>query len=146
MKQRVFGLTAALALACAACTSPSGIYPVSGKVMYQGAPAAGAAVFFHRRGADSMSEHLVMGIVQEDGCFELVCGSLGKGALPGEYDVLIEWKRVTGQTKGGPQHGPDRLKGRYADQKRPLLHATVDARATQLPTFELTDAQPVDRR
>jgi hypothetical protein len=27
-----------------------------------------------------MNEHVIMGIVQDDGSFELVCGPLGKGA------------------------------------------------------------------
>jgi len=142
----VFSLTAALALACASCGNKNKIYPVSGKVAYNGAPASGAAVFFYRHGADPMNEHMVMGLVQEDGSFELVCGSLGKGAPPGEYDVVIEWKQVSGQSKGRPQHGPDKLKGRYADPKHPLLHATVEAKATQLDPFELTDAGPAQKR
>ena len=90
-----------------------------------------------------MNEHMIMGIVQEDGSFELVCGSLGKGVPPGDYDVLIEWKPVSGQSNGRPQHGPDKLKGRYADPKHPVLHATVEAKATSLAAFELTEGQPV---
>jgi hypothetical protein len=139
-------LAAVLALACASCGNKNNLYPVSGKVIYKGAPAAGATVFFHRQGGDPLNEHSIMGIVQADGSFELVCGSLGKGAPPGEYDVLIEWKRVTGQGKGRPRRGPDELKGRYADPKRPLLQATVEARPTNLPPFELTDAGPAQGR
>jgi hypothetical protein len=132
---------AAQALTCASC-SGNNIYPVSGTVTYRGAPAAGAAVFFRRQGGDSMNDHMVMGIVLEDGSFELVCGSLGKGAPAGNYDVLIEWKPVTGPSQGRPQRGPDKLKGRYADPKHPLLHATVEAKATHLAPFELTDERP----
>lgn len=131
--------TAMVALACASCGNKNNIYPVSGKVTYQGSPASGATVFFHRQGGDPMNDHMIMGIVQEDGSFELVCGSLSKGAPPGDYDVLIEWNRGIGQSKSRPQHGPDKLKGRYADLKRPLLHATVETEATNLPPFELTD-------
>ena len=87
-----------------------------------------------------MNEHVTMGIVGEDGSFELVCGSLGKGARPGEYDVVIEWRPVSGQGKGRPQRGPDKLQGRYADPKHPLLHATVEAKRNNLPPFELADA------
>jgi hypothetical protein len=137
VKRIVVGLTAALALASASCSN-NNIYPVSGKVIYQGAPAAGATVFFYRQGADPMNEHMIMAIVQEDGSFELVCGSLGKGAPPGQYDVVIEWKQGSGQSKGRPQHGPDKLKGRYADPKHPILHATVEAKSNQLAPFELT--------
>jgi hypothetical protein len=136
-------VTAALVLACASCSKS--IYPVSGKVTFMGSPASGAAVFFFRQGGESSNEPAIMGIVQEDGSFEVVCGSLGKGAPAGDYDVLIEWKRVSGQGQSRPQNGPDKLKGRYADRKRPLLHATVEARATDLAPFELTDGWPVQK-
>jgi hypothetical protein len=139
MRTSVLCLMATLALACASCSNRNNLYPVSGKVTYKGSPASGATVFFHRQGGDAMNDHMIMGIVQEDGSFELVCGSLGKGAPPGEYGVLIEWKRVAGQNKGRPQHGPDKLMGRYADPKRPLFYATVEAKATTLPLFDLMD-------
>jgi hypothetical protein len=136
-------VTATLVLACAlamgfASWNRTNIYPVSGKVTYKGAPASGAAVFFYRQGADSSNEPAIMGIVQEDGSFELVCGGLGKGAPPGEYDVVIEWKQLSSQSKGRPQRGPDKLKGRYADPKHPLLHATVKTKTNDLPPFEVT--------
>jgi hypothetical protein len=134
-----FCLTAALALTCASCGNKNNLYPVSGKVMVRGVPAAGAAVFFRRPGGDSMNDHLIMGIVQNDGSFEVVCGPLGKGAPPGDYDVLIEWKRVVGQGKGRPQHGPDKLKGRYADPKHPRLHVRIRAERNDLAPFDLTD-------
>jgi hypothetical protein len=130
-------------LACASCASSNPLYPVSGTVTFKGKPAAGAVVFFERHGHDRINENLIMGIVQEDGSYNLVCGSLGRGAPPGEYDVLIEWRRATGQRKGHPQHGPDQLKGRYADRKHPQLHATVEAKTTMLPPIELTEAGPV---
>src|SRR5271166_6081199 len=80
VRKVVLCLTVALVLACASCGNKNNIYPVSGKVMYKGSPAAGATVFFCRKGGDTMNDHMVMGIVQGDGSFELVCGSLGKGA------------------------------------------------------------------
>jgi hypothetical protein len=132
-------LTALVALTCASCGQKNNIYPVAGNVSYKGSPAAGATVFFYRQGRDPMNEHMMMGIVQDDGDFELVCGSLGKGAPPGEYDVLIEWKQTSGQSTGRPQRGPDKLQGRYADPKHPLLHATVEATTNNLAPFELTD-------
>jgi len=129
-------VTAGLLLACASCNRDS-IYPVSGKVTYKGSPASGAAVFFFRHGGTSINEPAIMGIVQKDGSFEVVCGSLGKGAPPGEYDVVIEWRQVSDKSKGRPQRGPDKLKGRYADRTHPLLRATVEAKNNDLPPFEL---------
>jgi hypothetical protein len=139
MRKVVFCLAAMLALTCASCGNKNNIYPVSGKITYKGSPAAGATVFFYRQGGDTMNEHMIMSIVQDDGAFELVCGSLGKGAPPGEYDVAIEWKQVSGQSKGRPQHGPDKLKGRYADPKRPRFHATIKAERNDLAPFDLTE-------
>jgi len=138
MKKIIFCLTAGLTLNCVACSNKDNLYPVSGKVTHNGAPAAGATVFFYRKGVDPMNEHMVMGIVQADGTFDLVCGSLGIGAPPGDYDVVIEWKPVSGQKAGRPERGPDKLNGRYADPKRPLLQATVKAERNELPPFALT--------
>ena len=138
MKKVVVSQMAVLALACVSC-SKKNVYPVSGKVTYHGSPASGATVFFQRPGGAAMNDHMMMGIVQEDGSFEMVTGLPGKGVPPGAYDVLIQWRRVRKQGKGRPQPGPDVLKGRYADPKRPLLHATVEAKPTILPPFELTD-------
>lgn len=139
----VGGMAMIALLTCASCGNQNNLYPVSGNVTYMGAPAAGAAVFFYRRGADSMNEHMIMGLVKEDGSFELVCGSLGKGAPPGDYDVLIEWKPAAGQGRGRPERGPDKLEGRYADRGNPRLHATIEAKANRLPPFELTASETV---
>jgi hypothetical protein len=144
MKKGLFYAPAALALACTSCGN--GLYPVSGKATYKGEPAAGATVFLQRQGADPRNEPMIMGIVQENGSFTLVCGSLGEGAPPGEYAVLIEWKRSSNHAKGLAQKVPDRLKGRYADPKHPRLHAVVKAETNNLPPFELTDAEPVRKR
>ena len=84
MKKRLL-CAAVLALACVSCGN--GLYPVSGNVTYNGEPAIGAAVFFKRQGVDPVNEHMIMGLVQEDGSFTLVCGNQGKGAPTGEYDV-----------------------------------------------------------
>jgi hypothetical protein len=134
-----WGLAAALTLACVSCGKGPKIYPVSGKVTWNGAPAAGAAVFFRRPGGALQDDPLIMGVVGEDGSFEIVCGSLGKGAPLGEYDVLIEWKQALGRGKGLAGRARDRLQGRYADPKHPLLRATVEARTNTLPPFELKD-------
>src|SRR5258708_36447234 len=107
--------------------------------MYKGSPASGAVLFFFRQGGDSSNDPVIMSLVQEDGSFELVCGSLGKGAPPGDYDVLIEWKHDAKPAKGLAQLAArrDRLKGRYSDPKRPRLHAVVRAEPTYLQPFEL---------
>ena len=140
MRKLVVIAVAVLALHATSCRkNEHNLYPVAGKVTYHGVPAAGAAVFFQRQGRESLNEQLIMAVVQNDGSFELVCGPWGKGAPPGNYDVLIEWKPVVGQSNGNPLRGSDKLNDRYADANRPLLHATVEAKKNKLSPFELTD-------
>ena len=50
---------------------------------------------------------MIMGIVMQDGSFELSCGSLGKGAAAGEYDVVIEWKQRSHTRMEGAAAMPD---------------------------------------
>jgi hypothetical protein len=137
MNKLLFCLMALLSLTFASCSNKTNIYPVSGKVTYEGHPAAGATVFFYRQGADPLTDPMIMGIVMQDGSFELSCGSLGKGAPAGDYDVVIEWKQRA-KPNGRQGRMPDKLNGRYADPRHPLLHAKVEAQATQLSPFDLT--------
>ena len=80
-------LMAAVALACASCSSQKDnherIYPVSGKLTYNGAPASGAVVIFRRRDAQANLGPEIMGVVEGDGSFEIVSGPWGKGASGG---------------------------------------------------------------
>lgn len=127
-------IASAVILTCTSCEQKEqATYPVSGVVTYKGSPASGAVVVFHRRG-DSASDNAATGVVQQDGTFELVSGA-GKGAMPGDYVVLVEWKG----TDQRQRRGPDKLKGRYADPKRPRFHVTIKPERNDLPPFELTD-------
>jgi hypothetical protein len=132
-------VVAAGAVACLGCGSSSGVYPVSGKVLYRGQPAAGATVTFVRKGAtDRLQEQVPQGVVRDDGTFSLA-SPLGSGAAPGEYAVLVEWKVGAGKARGRSPalSAPDRFKRRYLDPARPLLTATVEAKSNSLPPFEL---------
>ncbi len=138
----------------AGCGNSAGVYPVTGKVLYKGEPAAGAVVYFQRQGDVPPQQQLIpFGIVQTDGAFSLSSEGLGNGALPGKYSVLIEWRDATGNgvvpvksdgksnlVKRSRIHsGPDRLKGRYFDSRKPLLEAEVKAGSNPLAPFELKD-------
>ncbi len=128
-------MTVLLALICTSCKK-NRFYPVSGKVTCRGLPASGASVFFYRKSADPASDPVILGIVREDGTFELVSGTR-KGAPPGYYDVLVEWKKIKPQ--GRHQRDPDVFNGRYSDRSHPLLNAKIESKATTLPAFELAD-------
>jgi hypothetical protein len=155
MTNRSLGvLAAALAAVAPGCGSPNGLVPVSGKVLYRSEPAAGAVVYFHRQAEPgSASGAIPYGLVEDDGTFSLSTDGLGNGARPGSYCVLVEWRDEKGNgivpvpTKGKTKlvkrsrvrSGPDRLKGRYLDIGKPLIHTEVVAGTNTLPAFDLTD-------
>ncbi len=140
MRKSFFLLGAALvASSLNGCGNSSGLHPVRGKVLCQGEPAAGAVVYFHRTNVtDPMGQQISQGVVQQDGTFELA-GATGKGALPGEYVVLIEWKEGSGQMPGRDPSfsAPDRFQGKYLDPQNPRFQVQVKAQKNQLPAFEL---------
>ena len=154
MIKRSFIILAAAALPIAplGCGNPPGLYPVYGKVLVKGEPAAGAVVYFHHEGSSAPSSPAIpFGIVEDDGDFSLMCDDQGNGCPPGRYAVLVEWRNgasdevVPAKTKGKTKPakrsrirtGPDRLGGRYFDISKPLLHAEVLPQSNTLPPFEL---------
>jgi hypothetical protein len=141
-----------LSLGAPGCGGPAGYYPVQGKVLYKGQPAAGAVVYFHQEGTGAPSPKTVpFGIVEEDGSFYLTCDGVGNGCPPGKYAVLVEWRdgagdgivpvKTSGKTKlvkrSRVRSGPDRLEGRYFNISKPLLHAEVLPQSNPLDPFEL---------
>ncbi len=162
MQARLGVALVVLGLAGLGCGQKAGYYPVSGKVLYKGQPAAGAVVYFKAAGASG--GRTPMGVVASDGSFQLVSDD-AKGAPAGQYNVLVEWrddpspasaaatkfssasveragaKTAIVATKSGLSRvrPSDRLKGRYLDSARPLLTANVEPRGNDLPAFELKD-------
>jgi hypothetical protein len=165
MNKRFVRLFAPLVFCAAAtgCGTPPGFYPVSGKILYKGEPAPGAVVYFHRTaGVADPRQVLPVGIADEDGGFYLTCDGVGDGCPPGQYAVLVEWRgkpetpveqprptrakgkgkvkvREVATNRQMARQGVDRLKGRYFDIAKPLLHAEVLPRTNTLPPFELDE-------
>ncbi len=160
IRRRFMILASAAGLAAAVgCGNPPGYFPVSGKVLFKGEPASGAAVYFHRVDATGTArEAIPFGIAGEDGGFSLSCDGVGVGCRPGQYAVLVEWRgkldnvvepvkptRAKGKSKQFTpnkqmaRQGVDRLKGRYFDIAKPLLHTEVLPESNKLAPFELND-------
>jgi hypothetical protein len=155
LKRSILVMAVAMSTAgLAGCGNTEGFVPVTGKVLYRGEPAKGAVVYFHREASPGApNEPVHYGTVEDDGRFVLTSDDMGDGARPGPYIVLVEWRDNSGapvevKTKKGKVQqvkrsriglGPDRLKGRYLDITKPLLHAEVKAGSDPLAPFELTD-------
>jgi hypothetical protein len=146
-------LACALAGPCGGCGESNGLYPVYGQVNFNGEPASGATVYFHRTGPGS--GEVARGEVQSDGSFRLQTGDLGNGALPGQYAVLIEWRQGPLRThrtdtekslgKDRAREGKplliadDRLQGRYFDVTHPRITAEVKPEKNTIPPIDLTN-------
>ena len=127
-------IPAALILAAASCSSGETHYSVEGKLLYNGQPAVGAMVIFHREGDSSLNSPKPSGQVGEDGTFKLETADR-KGAPAGTYVVVVYWEKKpeAGKAKlgmaGGEREresGTDRMKGTpYASAETTPLKATI---------------------
>jgi hypothetical protein len=143
-----------------------GLSSVTGKIVCDGQPAAGAILLFHRQPGEPAPPTAAAGVipsatVNADGYFAVESGGLGRGAAPGKYDVLVQWpeqidtapdgsarkttkanqKGVTVTVAKHDRLDPvpsDRLKGRYCDAAKPQLKAEVKPGSTDLGTIEIT--------
>jgi hypothetical protein len=155
-------LVAVLSIAPTGCGS-SGLASVSGSLTYQGKPAKGATVHFHREGETAEeAANYPIGVVDEDGHFDLEVAGVGWGAAPGKYKVLVRWAPEAAEpraapvaskntkTKKGlspsaiehhknPESDSDRLKFRYFNLEKSLLSAEIKPGTNKLEPFELKD-------
>ncbi len=135
---RSLGL-ALILLALPACGSQRpALYPVHGKVFFDGRPAAGALVVFHPiRGADPNIPR-PSGTVRGDGSFSLGTFAPDDGAPSGDYNVAIVW--LTAPSPAASQKGDitNRLPDRYAHPQTSQLQAEVKDGPTELEPFKLT--------
>jgi hypothetical protein len=137
---------------------------VTGKVVCDGQPAAGAVLSFHRQAGGPAPPPSAAGIIpsataRADGSFTVESGPLGRGAAPGTYNVLVQWPEpdgaapaaggktttarvggksvaVTRRDKLDPLPA-DRLKGRYSDSANPKLKAEIKPGPNEL-SYEIT--------
>src|SRR5206468_35759 len=70
------------------------VYPVSGKVLVQGRPAAGAQLTFHPVGENGPNAIRPVAHVDDQGNFRLTSYKEGDGAPAGEYRVTVQWFRA----------------------------------------------------
>ncbi|MDY3552739.1 hypothetical protein R5W24_001827 [Gemmata sp. JC717] len=127
----LLGLTAAVS-----CSSNDGppVFPVRGKVLVNGKPAAGVTVSLHQTGEKT----LVMnprGVSAADGTFQIGYQTATDGAPAGQYAVTFVWLPPRGETD--PEEKPDRLKGRFSNPATAKWKVTVNAGPTELEPFDL---------
>lgn len=139
----VFGLIAILSLLCG-CGSPTQrLVEAHGKVLVDGKPAPGALVTLVP--IDGNGER-PSGLVKEDGSYEILTydpdkRESAKGAVEGEYGVIVTWVPQPGE--GNLETGSglgDRLKGLYREPSKSNLKVSVKSGSPDLGSFELTSS------
>jgi hypothetical protein len=108
------------------------LYPVSGKVLYDGQPAEGATVVLHSADPNGPKPS---GTVEADGSFTLRTHPHGEGAPAGDYAVIVTWYPPNSR---GLENPKNKLPARYAVPAQSGLTATVRAGPTELEPFQLT--------
>src|SRR2546423_11376884 len=99
---------AAAALGLASCAKDDfhKVYPVSGRVLVDGQPAADCLVFLHRTFDDDHPRRVSpYGATDQAGAFRINSYSVGDGAPEGEYVVTLEW-RGAGARGAANHHSP----------------------------------------
>jgi hypothetical protein len=122
-------------LLCASCSGRPKVYPVTGRVLHKGRPAAGARVVFHPSGTTDPQAPRPLATVQADGSFTLASYGQGDGAAVGDYTVTVVWPSQASRTATGS--AVDRLHGAYSDPARSPLRARVVEGQNALEPFDL---------
>ena len=143
--RRWFGITVVIASAVSLTGCGDGwqaaTYPATGRLVINGAPAAGALVQMVARGGPPDERNSrPWAKVQPDGSFELRTYDGKPGAPAGEYGVGITWPFDSEQ-----MGSPDRLGGKFADAASSQLSATLKAEPNQIPEFRLDQVRVESR-
>jgi hypothetical protein len=115
------------------------VYPVSGKVSYNGKAPVKALLTFHPVAPlNEPTKKMVVPTAQvgADGTFKVGFYTESDGAPIGEYAITVSWP--TFKIEGGEEiAGPDRLQNRYDDKQRPAAKFTVKEGENKIPDINL---------
>jgi hypothetical protein len=123
-------------------------YKVSGKVLVNSKPAAGAVVVLSPIDNPTTMDRKPIGIAREDGTFNFNTLTDDDGVAAGDYLVSIIWPgkpTSSGAPKGlggGDDEratASDQLRGKFSDPQRSGIKVTIESKAYELPPFELAN-------
>jgi hypothetical protein len=129
----------------AGCGTNNAVYPVRGKITFEGKPLpGGGSISFVP--LDNQEGKTAGGEIAADGTYQLSTYSDGDGSMPGEFRVVIyqvtqqeSQNTEDGQKPGRPTtsvSAADRIPEVYADPRKSTLRATVEPKSQEI-NFEL---------
>lgn len=111
------------------------VFPTTGRVVFEGRPAAGAFLTFHPK-SDGGRTSPSTATAGTDGAFSLTTETKDDGAPAGEYAVTVTWSPPV--KRGGELvAGPDLIPKRYGRVETTPLRATIAETANALEPFEI---------
>jgi hypothetical protein len=132
----VAALGAALLFPACAKSERKPVYPVEGRVLFDGKPVPGAQVILHPLGDDKDHPVRPLGQVAADGTFRLTTYDAGDGAPEGAYAVTVALLKKPAGVEGDLSRNV--LPARYANPQTSPLRAEIGKGGTELPPFQLT--------
>jgi hypothetical protein len=105
------------------------VYPVTGKVTFQGKPPVGAQVVLHSVNPTAANDIAPTGTVKSDGSFAISAYDDGDGAPQGDYVATIQWFKIIPEQGG---RGPNVLPARYASAKSSPVRVSVSGSPTNV--------------
>ncbi len=120
------------------------LVPATGTILYNGTPVADASVVFRSEAS------IAFGMTDSSGRFELQTQGQGRGAEPGEYQVMVskvavveaiaqEMDEAAANPVGEANVPKNELPAHYADPVKTPLEYTVTADEANDFNIELTD-------
>jgi hypothetical protein len=131
-------LAGALALGMTSCrrSDHEPVYPVTGKVLYNGKPAEGAQITLVPLDGKNAKTPRPGAQVKRDGSFRLSTFASYDGAPPGRYAVTIVYRSAE-KKENDENMGPDLLRGRYTEPKSTPLAVDVKEGTNELEPFQV---------
>ncbi|MBX9677721.1 MAG: hypothetical protein K2X38_03075 [Gemmataceae bacterium] len=130
----------AVFVAISGCGSGKGrppVYATEGKLSIGGKTPAGAWIVLHRTDEKQPFALKPFGKVGGDGSFSLQTFTAGDGAPAGSYAVTVTWPGPPSKNDPDAVEGPDQLRGKYADPKKPAAEISIHPEKNHLGEISL---------
>lgn len=128
------GVAAALS-GCSRGEARVPVYPVNGKVTFEGAPPTGAFIILHPAQAKE-GQPTPSGKVKDDGTFTLTSYDGDDGAPAGDYSVSIKWYKLI-KNGSDVKAGPNVIPAKYGAPETSPWKVKVGEAPTQLEPLDI---------
>jgi hypothetical protein len=120
-----------VAMCMSGCSSEKRVpvFPVTGKVSFEGRAPAGAQIVLHPVNSVESNNVAPTATVERDGSFAISAYELGDGAPNGDYVATIQWYRFSKEL-GGP--GPNVIPAKYTSPRTSPIKVSVNGGPTQV--------------